>query len=212
MRKTLPFWAILIVLFFFSCKVQEPKVSSVYSAVLFDYENQSFPQKKLCVFVKPSSDFARVMFLEVISGDESLVWTVADPDLIKNEDSSEVWVGSANLFAGKRIGLPMGNYTAVYVDSASKSDSVSFSVSYNDAFSSIEYGALFSSNEYKSLSNEFTVVYDENQNILDFLVGDVKKDLIKEKYTKNAKKIAKRILKTSSNGKYGVLLPFEAIK
>ena len=129
MKSSVPLFAFVVSLLFFSCSSSAPDVKAVRAVSVFDYaDGDSYPRMHLAVFSEAGSDVRRAESIRIVSKETGWEWK-ADGVEIFSSDAKQ-WAGYTNFVSSGDRSIPQGAYTFFFTDALGHDAESSFSVFY----------------------------------------------------------------------------------
>ena len=129
MKSSVPLFAFVVSLLFFSCSSSAPDVKAVRAVSIFDYaDGDSYPRMRLAVFTEAGSDVRRAESIRIVSKETGWEWK-ADGVEIFSSDAKQ-WAGYTNFVSSGDRSIPQGAYTFFFTDALGHDAESSFSVFY----------------------------------------------------------------------------------
>jgi len=129
MKSSVPLFAFVGSLLFFSCSLSAPDVKGVKAAAVFEYADEdSDPRMRLAVFAEAGSDVRRAESIRIASKETGWEWKADDVEIFSSD--TKQWAGYTNFVSPGSGAIPQGAYTFFYTDALGDDAESSFSVFY----------------------------------------------------------------------------------
>ncbi len=162
MSKALLFFASLCALFLFSCADSTPDLAEVQPSLVLNYKNDdSLPESSLSIFVRTTSEAARVESILLESRNDGLCWLIENPKTLFA--NGEQFAYGKGIFPREGFSFSQGIYDLTYTDSAGNSVKTEFEFSYEKSLLNANLSKV---QEMILDSTEFLALYDASQQLI----------------------------------------------
>ena len=126
-----------------SCQNSAPKVSKVYTKVVYDYENEdSFPVQKFSFFLQMDSDVRRIDSIQLYHKETGYRWVINNPLITKSDNTFYAGYTNCSSSSQDNFLIPKGAYSVCHIDSQGREAFSEFNLDYDESASSKHYGDI----------------------------------------------------------------------